>query len=267
MNVLIETKNEYEHQFIKLAKPFVHKYFRGLYDKVKSNSASENDVLQNFQLALRGINAWTDDDKELRVNELIKITRNSFELVDLVNAIVKAYTCVYVGCMNNTINVQVVLVDFVYNIYVNCASVFFAYPVLFYDIGPIAELLRNKRDIDVEIGNAIREAIRSNVPLKETLRLFMGSNEQVIEKPVPQPAPKTIGTAHTLTENDKARIAMSLKKGDVVSEVSVVDNSQIVERYGVKNALEEETDGKKMLEDAVVTEKAPMTGSYRVPRK
>jgi hypothetical protein len=69
---------------------------------------------------------------------------------------------------------EVKLEDFVHKVYIECARELWNNPYLMYHQYPPIELKRNQRDTMNLIKDAIREAIRKLLPLKEILEIYLG---------------------------------------------------------------------------------------------
>jgi len=180
LNFLVETKKEYTIQLANLIFFKIYEGFNSLYKK-SIEKTSEEEVLKNFQKALKKVPKW---DQNLIDNETTRICIDNYEIIEnLLKAIVKSNMMMLTydpRSKNNRIDMtkydNIKVNKLIHQVYVECAREIFNNPFLFYHKYNPLELKRNQRDIFKIIKNSVEEAIRKLLPMKDILEIYLGDN-------------------------------------------------------------------------------------------
>ena len=159
LNFLVETKKEYTIQLANLIFFKIYEGFNSLYKK-SIEKTSEEEVLKNFQKALKKVPKW---DQNLIDNETTRICIDNYEIIEnLLKAIVKSNMMMLTydpRSKNNRIDMtkydNIKVNKLIHQVYVECAREIFNNPFLFYHKYNPLELKRNQRDIFKIIKNYI----------------------------------------------------------------------------------------------------------------
>jgi hypothetical protein len=182
INFFVETKYEYTTQLVNVLSPLVYEGLTSIYTEALKVSNGADNILKVFQSFLRRIPKWNPEMIKQESDRIMTNSKSFAWLSDLVKATLKANMIVLTYNPNvrlqNKIDPkyykEVKLEDFVHKVYIECARELWNNPYLMYHQYPPIELKRNQRDTMNLIKDAIREAIRKLLPLKEILEIYLG---------------------------------------------------------------------------------------------
>jgi hypothetical protein len=190
INFFIETKNEYTIQLVNLLTPIIYEGLQSIYSEAMKTAEGTPNLLKIFQTFLKKIPTWNND---MILNETQRITsssKSSSWLPELVKATIKANILVLIynpytqthGKIDSDYYKHIKLEDFIHKVYIESARELWNNPYLMYHIYTPIELKRNQRDTILLIKDAIKEAIRKLLPVKQILEIYLGEE---LEKDIP----------------------------------------------------------------------------------
>jgi hypothetical protein len=198
INLIVESKQEYTTQLVNILTPLIYEGIQTIYQTAIQESQDANNILKFFQSFLKRIPKW---NPEMIKNEVDRIMNNSKSftwLPDLLKATIKAH--IVVLSFNPTVKNQqridpkfyqdIKIDDFIHRVYIECARELWNNPYLLYHQYPPIELKRNQRDTINLVKDAIKEAIRKSLPVKQILEVYLGeqlendNNNDEFDKPL-----------------------------------------------------------------------------------
>lgn len=182
INFFVETKYEYTTQLVNVLTPLVYEGLHSIYTEALKVSNGADNILKVFQSFLRRIPKWNPEMIKQESDRIMNNSKSFAWLSDLVKATLKANMIVLTYNpnlkMQNKIDPkyykEIKLEDFIHKVYIECARELWNNPYLMYHQYPPIELKRNQRDTILLIKDAIKEAIRKLLPLKEILEIYLG---------------------------------------------------------------------------------------------
>jgi hypothetical protein len=182
INFFVETKYEYTTQLVNVLTPLVYEGLTSIYTEALKVSNGADNILKVFQSFLRRIPKWNPEMIKQESDRIMTNSKSFAWLSDLVKATLKANMIVLTYNpnlkMQNKIDPkyykEIKLEDFIHKVYIECARELWNNPYLMYHQYAPIELKRNQRDTILLIKDAIKEAIRKLLPLKEILEIYLG---------------------------------------------------------------------------------------------
>jgi hypothetical protein len=214
MNVLVETKTEYTIQLINIIAPFINQGIQGIYnDTIKVSNSGEE--LRSFQVALRHIPVWNDTIITGEKNRIFAESGCAELLERLLKAVIKSTIMI----LTNTppekkhelkINFTLDFSQFLHQVYIESARVFFQDPFIYFHKCPQIEIKRNQKQAMIMIKEAIAEAIRKMLPMNLILHEYLG--DSYTESATNITKKEMADVEKVMTEQDKARLTTLLDK-------------------------------------------------------
>ena len=181
INGLVEKKYDYTIQLVNILTSFIYEGLNSIYTEAVNSSIETDNILKIFQSFLRRIPKWESDIIKQETNRIMTSSKSEDWLPNLVKATLKANMCILV--YNPSLKIQnkidsiyykdIKIEDFIHKVYIECARELWNNPYLMYRQYPTIELKRNQRDTIMLIKEAIKEAIRKLLPLKQILELYL----------------------------------------------------------------------------------------------
>jgi hypothetical protein len=178
INFFIETKSEYTIQLVNVLTPLIYEGLQSIYAEALKTSDDSNNVLKVFQTFLRLVPKWNPETIKQEADRIMNNSKSYSWLPDLVKATIKAN--IIVLTYNSTKNKvdskyyrDVKIEDFIHRVYIECTKELYNNPFLMYNQYPSIELKRNQRDTLNLVKDAIREAVRKSLPIKEILDVYL----------------------------------------------------------------------------------------------
>ena len=180
--ILVDAKTEYTKQLINIISPVVYQGIKLIYNEAKNKSIEneeQNLTLSNFQSSLSEIPKWNQIIITEKYEKVIEHSKCDW-LDDLLTAVfvshTKILTSINTNKNKNKINLQIPKVDFfIHQCYIEVAREFWKNPYLFDDSVNNFEYQRNRRDASQLIESVIAETIRRQLPVKNILKEYLGS--------------------------------------------------------------------------------------------
>lgn len=250
INFFIETKSEYTIYLINILSPLIYEGLQSIYAEACKASDNSNNVLKCFQTFLRSIPKWNAETIKQETDRIINNSKSYNWLPDLVKATIKAN--IIVLTYNSTKNKvdskyydNIEINNFIHKVYIECAKELWFNPYLMYNQFPPIELKRNQRDTINLIKDAIKEAIRRSLPIKEILDVYL---EEPLENNI-QNGDYNNGLNVTEEKNIKKLIAKGLNNQDGQPSQPVEQPSQSVkQQIGGNNTILEKDLNSKILD-------------------
>lgn len=181
INFFVEKKNEYTINLVNVLSPLIYEGLTSIYTEALNVSNCADNILKVFQSFLRKIPKWTPEMINQETDRILKNSKSDTWLSNLVKATIK--TNMIILTYNPHLKLQnkidpkyyknINLEDFIHKIYIECARELWNNPYLMYHQYPPIELKRNQRDTIILVKDAIKEAIRRLLPLKELLEIYL----------------------------------------------------------------------------------------------
>jgi hypothetical protein len=180
--ILVDAKTEYTKQLINIISPVIYKGIKVIYNESKNKCLENDDLkscLSNFQKDLSDIPKWNQITITEKYNNVIEYSKCDW-LDDLLTAVFVSHTkilsSINTNKNKNKINLQIPKVDyFIHHCYIEVAREFWKNPYLFDDNVNNFEYQRNRRDASQIIENIVGETIRKQLPVKNILKEYLGS--------------------------------------------------------------------------------------------
>ena len=181
INFFVEKKNEYTINLVNVLSPLIYEGLISIYTEALNVSNCADNILKVFQSFLRKIPKWTPEMIKQETDRILKNSKSVNWLSNLVKATIKANMIILTYNphlkLQNKIDPKyyknINLEDFIHKIYIECARELWNNPYLMYHQYPPIELKRNQRDTIILVKDAIKEAIRRLLPLKELLEIYL----------------------------------------------------------------------------------------------
>ena len=181
INFFVEKKNEYTINLVNVLSPLIYEGLTSIYTEALNVSNCADNILKVFQSFLRKIPKWTPEMIKQETDRILQNSKSVNWLSNLVKATIK--TNMIMLTYNPHLKLQnkidskyyknINLEDFIHKIYIECARELWNNPYLMYHQYPPIELKRNQRDTILLVKDAIKEAIRRLLPLKELLEIYL----------------------------------------------------------------------------------------------
>jgi hypothetical protein len=186
---IVSIKNIYEQYLFSILAPAMYEGFQSLYKRAyeiekkfiaasKKNPTVENPgILVLFQTLLKDIPNLNTHKIRIETDRIKSSSKSADVFDDLVKAVCKSNIILLTYNVDHKRAVllqtkyheSIIVHDFVHTCYVECARVFFCCSELFYHKYEPIVLNKNKRECYAIIKEAIQEAIRIMLPMKEIL--------------------------------------------------------------------------------------------------
>ena len=178
INFLIETKSEYTIQLVNVLTPMIYEGIQSIYSEALKASDDANNVLKVFQTFLKRVPKWNPEMIKQESDRIMNNTKSFSWLPDLVKATIKANIILLTYNSNkNKIDSKyykdIKIEDFVHKVYIECARELWNNPYLMYHQYQPIDLKRNQRDTINLVKDAIKEAVRKCLPIKEILEIYL----------------------------------------------------------------------------------------------
>tara|TARA_Y100000385_G_C13054534_1_gene621326 strand:+ start:527 stop:1702 length:1176 start_codon:yes stop_codon:yes gene_type:complete len=177
MSCIVETKKEFTIQLVNILSPLIYEGINSIYSEAKKISKKNNTILKTFQSFLKKIPKWENDMIEQETVRIITSLDTTFDIVNLLKAIVKSNIQILTN-NNNIVDKKLYddlkLADFIHRVYIESAREFWNNPYLMYHVYEPIDLKRNQRESINIIKECIRESIRKMLPRKYILEKYLG---------------------------------------------------------------------------------------------
>jgi len=181
INFFVEKKNEYTINLVNVLSPLVYEGLVSIYTEALNVSNSADNILKVFQSFLRKIPKWSQEMINQETERILKNSKSCDWLSNLVKATIKANMIILTfnphlklqNKIESSYYKNINLENFIHKIYIECARELWNNPYLMYHQYSPIELKRNQRDTINLVKDAIREAIRRLLPLKELLEIYL----------------------------------------------------------------------------------------------
>ena len=231
INFYVETKYEYTTQLVNVLTSLIYEGLNSIYTEALKTSNGADNILKVFQSFLRRIPKWNSEIIKQESDRILTNTKSVSWLSDLVKATLKANMIILT--YNPSLKLQhkidpkyykdIKLEDFIHKIYIECARELWNNPYLMYHQYSAIELKRNQRDTIFLIKEAIKEAVRKLLPLKEILEIYLDdeleiNNVNEFDKNVSE-----------IDERNIQKLINKDLKEDFNSKLSIIHNQKLVD--------------------------------------
>jgi len=181
INFFVEKKNEYTINLVNVLSPLIYEGLVSIYTEALNVSNNADNILKVFQSFLRKIPKWTLEMINQETERILKNSKSCDWLSNLVKATIKANMIILTynphlklqNKIESSYYKNINLEDFIHKIYIECARELWNNPYLMYHQYSPIELKRNQRDTIILVKDAVKEAIRRLLPLKELLEIYL----------------------------------------------------------------------------------------------
>lgn len=181
INFFVEKKNEYTINLVNVLSPLIYEGLVSIYTEALNVSNNADNILKVFQSFLRKIPKWTQEMINQETERILKNSKSCEWLSNLVKATIKANMIILTfnphlklqNKIESSYYKNINLEDFIHKIYIECARELWNNPYLMYHQYSPIELKRNQRDTINLVKDAVKEAIRRLLPLKELLEIYL----------------------------------------------------------------------------------------------
>ena len=181
INFLVEKKNEYTINLVNILSPLVYEGLISIYTEALNVSNCADNILKVFQSFLKKIPKWNSDIIKQETDRILANSKSYEWLSNLIKATLKSNMIILTYKPNLIVQEKIDpkyykninLEDFIHKVYIECARELWNNPYLMYHQYPAIELKRNQRDTIMLVKDAIKEAVRKLLPLKELLEIYL----------------------------------------------------------------------------------------------
>ena len=181
INFFVEKKNEYTINLVNVLSPLIYEGLVSIYTEALNVSNNADNILKVFQSFLRKIPKWTLEMINQETERILKNSKSCDWLSNLVKATIKANMIILTynphlklqNKIESSYYKNINLENFIHKIYIECARELWNNPYLMYHQYSPIELKRNQRDTINLVKDAVKEAIRRLLPLKELLEIYL----------------------------------------------------------------------------------------------
>ena len=181
INFLVEKKNEYTINLVNILSPLVYEGLISIYTEALNVSNCADNILKVFQSFLKKIPKWNSDIIKQETDRILANSKSYEWLSNLIKATLKSNMIILTYKPNLILQEKIDpkyykninLEDFIHKVYIECARELWNNPYLMYHQYPAIELKRNQRDTIMLVKDAIKEAVRKLLPLKELLEIYL----------------------------------------------------------------------------------------------
>ena len=188
--ILVDAKTEYTKQLVNILSPYIYNGIKKIYFEAKKVCFEKDEIentLRDFQKNLSIIPKWNQEIIDTEC-ETIVIESKCDWLEDLIMAVFVSHTRILTSINfsknKNKVNLKIPKVDhFIHQCYIESARSFWKNPYLFDDTINKYEFQRNRREAELLIESQINETIRRQLPVKNILREYLGTDYKELEQP------------------------------------------------------------------------------------
>jgi hypothetical protein len=185
LDILSSSKDEFTARIITLLTPEIINNMDEIFKQSQDLSKTKN--LAVFQKCLTDIPKWSPENLTVECDKL-KTKLNCSYLDDLITCIfliqLKYLSAIRPSPKNKTIQLNIPSSeDFIWKIYINTAKKIYKNVYLYAPTEQPQELLKNKRNIEILVREAILETIRNYIPMGELLKKLL-EKENMKEKDI-----------------------------------------------------------------------------------
>ena len=219
MNFIVETRNEFTIQLVKILSPFLYEGFDSIYKdtiNLKSNN-STSKIFKIFQQFIKKIPSWNKSIITMETNRILSQSRCNY-LLDLIKAVIKSNILLLSGNSKvNNLNIEdyldINISDFIHKCYIECARQFYSLPYLFSHDFKIIERKKNQKECFEIIDSSIREVIRTFLPIDNILKNYL-----------------SVDFVTNITENDDIN---TISNSNIIKKkkINTLINSDVVENF------------------------------------
>ena len=244
LSVYGEAKSEYTRQLCVFLVPSLEGYFLELLASAKEQSPSPQKALWEFQTLLQAIPDWNQDKVVRETERLQKDTKCDY-LEELLTAVFIAHTKVLSAIRLTTkqkkLQITIPKLDhFLHRVLSDCARSLWTNAYLFAD-GNSIERQKNLRQVSALLQEAVLQAIRGMLPVKNILREYLSQDDEEEEQKA----------THLEKDEEETTVEKEVK----VEEETTNDNEEKpVEEKPVEEEEKPVEVGKKPLEEEVKPE-------------
>jgi len=283
INGLVEKKYEYTIQLVNILTSLIYEGLNSIYTEALKSSIGTENILKVFQSFLRRIPKWEPEIIKQETNRIMTSSKSEDWLPNLVKASLKANMCILV--YNPSLKIQnkidskyykdIKIEDFIHKVYIECARELWNNPYLMYHQYPTIELKRNQRDTIILIKEAIKEAIRKLLPLKQMLELYLDdelelNNVNDIDKNISDVEQRNMLKLITKdlkgeidnelsinsAVNDTTKVIDVTKENDATKLIDVIkenDTTKLIDATKINDTTEVNNSTKKLLDNINTT--------------
>jgi len=187
--ILVDAKTEYTKQLVSIIAPYIYSGIKKIYIEAKEECFERDEMentLRNFQKRLSEIPKWNQEIIDDEYTTIIQDSKCDW-LEDLIMAVFVSHTRILTSINfnknKNKVNLKIPKVDhFIHQCYIEVARCFWKNPYLFDDSINKYEFQRNRREAEQLIENQIHETIRRQLPVKNILREYLGTDYKEVEE-------------------------------------------------------------------------------------
>jgi hypothetical protein len=188
--ILVDAKTEYTKQLVSIISPYIYTGIKAIYYEAKGECFERDEIentLRTFQKRLSDIPKWNQEVIDDEYTNIITDSKCDW-LEDLIMAVFVSHTRILTSInfnkSKNKVNLKIPKVDhFIHQCYIEVARCFWKNPYLFDDTINKYEFQRNRREAEQLIESQIHETIRRQLPVKNILREYLGTEYKDIDEP------------------------------------------------------------------------------------
>ena len=186
--ILVDAKTEYTKQLVTILSPHIYNGIKTVYYGAKYECIEKDETektLRLFQTKLSEIPKW-NQEVIIKEYDTIIVESKCDWLEDLIMAVFVSHTRILTSINfnknKNKINLKIPKVDhFIHQCFIEVARSFWKSPYLFDDTINKYDFQRNRREAELIIETQINETIRRQLPVKNILREYLGTDFKEVE--------------------------------------------------------------------------------------
>lgn len=239
INILVEAKNQYTKQLTHNLVSYLYEGIESIFQDANEMESDGKNVLRRFQDLLCKVPKWNQDMIDTEVERILKMSQcNYFD--ELLKAVFIANARILT--VASSVKAQVINVPtidkFIHRCYIESAREFYKNPYLLDNVTRSYDKHRNLRESLKIIEEAIEEAVRRMLPMRDILNEYLGDNtvEEDITRQVTLNFNKKLHTQTNVSPvNENANNLEENKNNENVNNLETYKDSDTTESEDNKN--------------------------------
>ena len=180
--VLVDAKTEYTKQLVNILKPNIYAIFLEIFETCQRECAEQNmknKVFLEFQRKMRDVPNWNNEIIKNHCETIMK-NSNCDWIEELITAVFVSHTRILTSINLNKSKGKIDLNipkshNFIHKCFIDIARYFWKNSYLFEEKQSKFEYQKNRRETELLIDASINETIRKELPVKNILKKYLGT--------------------------------------------------------------------------------------------
>ena len=180
--VLVDAKTEYTKQLVNILKPNIYAIFLEIFETCQRECVEQNmknKVFLEFQRKMRDVPNWNNEIIKNHCETIMK-NSNCDWIEELITAVFVSHTRILTSINLNKSKGKIDLNipkshNFIHKCFIDIARYFWKNSYLFEEKQSKFEYQKNRRETELLIDASINETIRKELPVKNILKKYLGT--------------------------------------------------------------------------------------------